>query len=57
MLTHSDVPGRKYYGLDHTDQPVLAIDEIRYQGEPVAILAATDPHTARRALELDRGVL
>jgi xanthine dehydrogenase D subunit len=52
VLTHSDVPGRKYYGLDHADQPVLAIDETRYQGEPVAILAATDPHTARRALEL-----
>jgi CO/xanthine dehydrogenase Mo-binding subunit len=29
---------------------VLAIDEVRYQGEPVAILAASDPHTARRAL-------
>ena len=50
VLTHSDVPGSKYYGLDHSDQPVLAIDETRYQGEPVAILAAADPHTARRAL-------
>jgi xanthine dehydrogenase D subunit len=50
ILTHSDVPGSKYYGLDHSDQPVLAIDETRYQGEPVAILAAADPHTARRAL-------
>src|SRR5262249_26502260 len=28
----------------------LAIDEVRYQGEPVVILAADDPHTARRAL-------
>jgi xanthine dehydrogenase D subunit len=50
VLTHEDVPGIKHYGLDHADQPVLAIDEVRYQGEPVAILAATDPHTARRAL-------
>ena len=40
VLTHEDVPGSKYYGLDHADQPVLAIDEVRYQGEPVAILAA-----------------
>jgi len=51
VLTHDDVPGQKYYGLDHRDQPVLAVDEVRYQGEPVAILAATDPHTARRAAE------
>jgi xanthine dehydrogenase D subunit len=51
ILTHEDVPGSKHYGLDHSDQPVLAIDETRYQGEPVAILAATDPHTARRALQ------
>jgi xanthine dehydrogenase D subunit len=51
ILTHEDVPGAKFYGLDEADQPVLAIDEVRYQGEPVAILAATDPHTARRAVE------
>ncbi len=50
VLTHEDVPGSKYYGLDHADQPVLAVDEVRYQGEPVAILAASDPHTARRAV-------
>ncbi len=50
VLTHDDVPGAKHYGLDHADQPVLAIDEVRYQGEPVAILAASDPHTARRAI-------
>jgi xanthine dehydrogenase D subunit len=50
ILTHDDVPGVKTYGLDHSDQPVLALGEVRYQGEPVAILAAADPHTARRAL-------
>src|SRR4029453_15588599 len=50
VLTHDDVPGSKFYGLDHADQPVLAIDEVRYGGEPVAILAASDPHTARRAV-------
>jgi xanthine dehydrogenase D subunit len=51
VLTHEDVPGTKHYGLDDADQPVLAVDEVRYQGEPVVILAAADPHTARRALE------
>ncbi|HLH46407.1 MAG TPA: xanthine dehydrogenase subunit D [Acidimicrobiales bacterium] len=48
VLTHEDVPGRKTYGLELADQPVLAFDEVRYQGEPVAIVAADDPETARR---------
>jgi xanthine dehydrogenase D subunit len=52
VLTHEDVPGRKVYGLDHTwDQPVLAIGEVRHQGEPIALVAADHPETARRALE------
>ncbi len=50
VLTHDDVPGRKVYGLEHADQPVLASDQVRYQGEPVAIVAADHPETARRAL-------
>ncbi|HTT88340.1 MAG TPA: molybdopterin cofactor-binding domain-containing protein [Acidimicrobiales bacterium] len=49
VLTHEDVPGRKTYGLEVADQPVLAFDEVRYQGEPVAVVAADDPETARRA--------
>ncbi|HEX2313024.1 MAG TPA: xanthine dehydrogenase subunit D [Thermomonospora sp.] len=49
VLTHEDVPGEKFYGLDHRDQPVLAIDQVRYQGEPVALVAADHPETARRA--------
>ncbi|WP_327103137.1 molybdopterin cofactor-binding domain-containing protein [Nonomuraea glycinis] len=49
VLTHEDVPGEKFYGLDVKDQPVLAIDQVRYQGEPVALVAADHPETARRA--------
>jgi xanthine dehydrogenase D subunit len=49
VLTHEDVPGRKTYGLEVADQPVLAMGEVRYQGEPVAVVAADDPETARRA--------
>jgi CO/xanthine dehydrogenase Mo-binding subunit len=49
VLTHEDVPGRPVYGMEVADQPVLAIDEVRYQGEPVAIVAADHPETARRA--------
>ena len=52
ILTHEDVPGRKTYGLEVPDQPVLAMDVVRYQGEPVAIVAADHPETARRAAEL-----
>ncbi|MEJ3746269.1 xanthine dehydrogenase subunit D [Actinomycetes bacterium KLBMP 9797] len=50
VLTHEDVPGAKRYGLEVTDQPVLAMGEVRYQGEPVAIVAADHPETARRAI-------
>lgn len=49
VLTHADVPGRPTYGLDVHDQPVLAWDVVRYVGEPVAIVAADHPDTARRA--------
>ncbi len=49
VLTHEDVPGDKRYGLEFTDQPVLAFDRVRYFGEPVALVAAEHPEEARRA--------
>ncbi len=51
VLTHEDVPGDKRYGLEFTDQPVLAFDRVRYFGEPVALVAAEHPEQARRAAE------
>jgi CO/xanthine dehydrogenase Mo-binding subunit len=51
VLTHADVPGAKTYGLEFPDQPVLAIDRVRYFGEPVALVAAQHPEQARRAAE------
>ena len=51
VLTHADVPGTKLYGLEFADQPVLAIDRVRYVGEPVAIVAAEHPEQAREALD------
>jgi xanthine dehydrogenase D subunit len=48
-LTCDDVPGRKTFGLERADQPVLADGKVRYQGEPVVIIAADHPETARRA--------
>jgi CO/xanthine dehydrogenase Mo-binding subunit len=50
VLTHADVPGTKLYGLEFADQPVLAIDRVRYVGEPVAVVAAEHPEQAKRAL-------
>lgn len=52
VLTHEDVPGAKTYGMKVADQPVLAYDVVRYQGEPVALVAADDPETARQAAKL-----
>ncbi len=49
VLTHDDVPGQKTYGLEFPDQPVLAVDRVRYFGEPVALVAAEHPEHARRA--------
>jgi len=36
VLTHHDVPGEKFYGLEFADQPVLAIYRVLYHGEAVA---------------------
>jgi xanthine dehydrogenase D subunit len=54
VLTHRDVPGRNAYGLEIQDQPVLAIDIVRYWGEAVALVAADTPEEARRAARLVR---
>jgi xanthine dehydrogenase D subunit len=54
VLTHADVPGRKVYGLEIPDQPVLAIDVVRCWGEAVALVAADSPERARRAARLVR---
>ncbi len=49
VLLADDVPGERTFGLDFADQPVLAWDRVRYQGEPVALVAAEHPELARRA--------
>ena len=45
----ADVPGRKTFGLEFCDQPVLAQDVVRYEGEPVALVAAETLEQARAA--------
>ncbi|HUF82650.1 MAG TPA: xanthine dehydrogenase family protein molybdopterin-binding subunit [Burkholderiales bacterium] len=41
-----------YYGPAFHDQPILALDKVRYAGEPVAVVLAADPHVAEEAAHL-----
>jgi CO/xanthine dehydrogenase Mo-binding subunit len=41
-----------YYGPAFHDQPILAVDKVRYVGEPVAVVLAADPHIAEEAADL-----
>jgi CO/xanthine dehydrogenase Mo-binding subunit len=59
VLTAADVPHNAVVehasgGLGEltVEQPVLAGDRVRYVGEPVAVVAATDPETAAEAADL-----
>src|SRR5688572_7873784 len=38
-----------HYGPAFHDQPILALDKVRYAGEPVALVLAADPHVAEEA--------
>jgi xanthine dehydrogenase D subunit len=49
ILVAGDIPGKKTFGLEFSDQPVLADGVVRYAGEPLAIVAAETPELARRA--------
>ena len=50
VLTANDLPGKPCYGLAMPDQPVLADEFVRFEGEPVALAAAADIEACRRAL-------
>ena len=38
-----------HFGPAFHDQPILALDKVRYAGEPVALVLASDPHVAEEA--------
>src|SRR5581483_9750741 len=38
-----------FFGPAFHDQPILAMDKVRYVGEPVAVVLASDPHVAEEA--------
>jgi CO/xanthine dehydrogenase Mo-binding subunit len=45
VLTAADCPGVKWGHMIH-DETVLAVDKVRYAGDEVAAVAATDPDAA-----------
>jgi CO/xanthine dehydrogenase Mo-binding subunit/aerobic-type carbon monoxide dehydrogenase small subunit (CoxS/CutS family) len=53
VLTGADLTWcQPYFGPALRDRPVLAIDVVRYEGEPVVAVAAVDEATAAEALDL-----
>jgi CO/xanthine dehydrogenase Mo-binding subunit len=50
VLVAADIPGMNRFGLNFSDQPVLADTVVRYDGEPIALAAAQTPELARRAI-------
>lgn len=55
VITGEDIKSivpEPYYGPAFHDQPVLALDKVRYVGEPVAVVLADDPYIAAAAVQL-----
>ena len=50
VITHADIPGENSYLYAVPDQPLLVVDEIRFQGDALAAVAAVDEQTADAAL-------
>jgi CO/xanthine dehydrogenase Mo-binding subunit len=54
VVTHADVPHLVYGHLEAlgipADEPLLALDEVRYKGQPIALVAAEDEEIAAEAV-------
>ncbi len=54
IVTHEDVPKNVYGHLEAlgipADEPLLAIDEVRYRGQPIAAVAAESEEVAQEAV-------
>ncbi|MBN1314576.1 MAG: xanthine dehydrogenase family protein [Anaerolineales bacterium] len=51
VMTAADIPGLPYYHYVLPDMPVLGIDQVRYLGEAVAMVAAETKEQAEDAIE------
>jgi CO/xanthine dehydrogenase Mo-binding subunit len=49
VLTAKDIPGKNLTGTITKDQPILALDRVRYIGEPIALVAAKTEEAAEEA--------
>src|SRR2546422_8237189 len=56
VVPHEDVPKNVYGPLEAlgipADEPLLDENDVRYKGQPIAVVAAGDEDTAREAVEL-----
>jgi CO/xanthine dehydrogenase Mo-binding subunit len=52
VMTAKDLPGRNGYGVLVPDKPVIAQGKTRYQGDPLALVAAVSAEIAQKALNL-----
>jgi len=52
VVTREDQRSLRMFGAAYKDQSIVALDKVRYAGDPVAAVAAVDEATAARALEL-----
>ena len=52
VVTREDQKRLRMFGAAYKDQTIVAVDKVRYAGDPVAAVAAVDEATAARALEL-----
>ena len=53
VLTSAELVNMEtHYGSDKKDRPIVAMNKVRFQGEPVAAVAAVDLATAEAAAEL-----
>src|SRR5215470_17275459 len=52
VITREDQPRFGMFGAAYKDQTIVAVDKVRYVGDPVAAVAAVDETTANEALGL-----
>ena len=52
VITREDQKSLRMFGAAYKDQTIVAVDKVRYAGDPVAAVAAVDEATADAALEL-----
>ncbi len=50
VLTAKNIPGENQIGPIIQDEPLLAEDEVHFEGQPMAVVIASSPQTAREGV-------